>query len=206
MQTTNYHKPAAFPGQILLSFLLLLAISPCMAQTSWYKSDCPRFQKQGEVWYFGEKSGIDFRSGTADALTDQNVMTAFKASAVISDSLGNLLFFTNGNKVWDRNFDLMPNATGLAGDLGATQPCIIVPWPGNPDSYYIFTVDILKFSDSITYSTKGLTCTGIDMRARNGLGDAMLTFLNKPLLSPVCQKITAVKHKNDKYYWVITHE
>jgi gliding motility-associated-like protein len=199
------YSPVACSGQILLTLLLLLTFVGSRAQTTWYKSNCPRSQKQGEIWYFGEKAGIDFRSGTATPLTDQSVMTAVKASAVISDSTGNLLFFTNGSKVWDRNFDLMPNATGLSGDIGATQPCIIVPWPGDSAWYYIFTVDILKFTDSVTYTTRGLTCTAINMNLRGGLGDAMSNILNTPLLSPVCQKITAVKHKNGKYFWVIVH-
>jgi len=206
VQTKTTHTPSLFSGHVLLTLVLLLALFELQAQTPWYKSNCPRSQKQAELWYFGEKCGIDFRSGDAVAQTDQNVMTAFKASAIICDSLGNLLFFTNGNKVWDRNVTLMPNATGLAGDLGATQPAIIVPNPGNSAQYYIFTVDILKFTDSLTYTTKGLSCTIIDMNERGGLGDAISSFLNKSMLSPACQKITAVVHKNTRDYWVIAHE
>jgi gliding motility-associated-like protein len=191
-----------------LAFILhfILTAIPGYTQSGWSTTNCPQSRKEAMVWYFGDKAGIDFLSGTATALTDQNVMTAFKASSSICDSMGNFLFFTNGNKVWDRTFTLMPNATGLAGDLGATQPCIIVPWPGDSTLYYIFTVDILQFTDSVTYKTDGLTATIIDLKERGGLGDATSTFLNKPLLSPVTQKLTAVKHRNGKDYWVIVHK
>jgi gliding motility-associated-like protein len=205
-KTTSYKLPAAFTRQVLLSLLLFLLSYHAQAQSSWYSSNCPRSQKQAEVWYFGEKAGIDFRSGTAIPLLDENVMTAFKASSSICDSAGNLICFTDGRRVWDRTFTLMPNASGLAGDVGATQPCIIVPWPGDSALYYIFTLDILKYQDTVNYTTKGLSYTIIDLKLRNGLGDASPTYLNVPLLSPVCQKITAVRHKNNKLFWVITHE
>jgi gliding motility-associated-like protein len=169
------------------------------------KSDCPRSQNQQHLWYFGEKAGIDFRSGTAIPLTDQDVMTAYKASGVISDSLGNQLFFTNGKKIWDRTFSLMPNATGLDGDVGVTQPVIIIPCPGNDSLYFVFTIDVIAIMPDNTYTTKGLTYSIINMNLRGGLGDAT-DELNRPLLTPVCQKITAAKHSNGKDYWVIVHK
>lgn len=204
--TTSYNLPVLSSGNTLLILLFFLFSGAATAQTTWFKSNCPRSQKQAEVWYFGEKAGVDFRSGTAIPLVDQNVMNAFKATSSICDSVGNLIMFTDGKRVWDRTFALMPNATGLAGDLGATQPCIIVPWPGDSSLYYIFTLDILKFTDSVTYTTRGLTYTAIDLKLRDGLGDATSSILNAPLMSPVCQKLTAVKHKNDKFFWVIAHE
>lgn len=175
-------------------------------QQQWSTTNCPQSRKEAHLWYFGEKAGISFLSGSAAPLTDQNVMSAIKATSAICDSMGNFLFFTNGDKVWDRTFTLMPNATDLMGDLGATQPCIIVPWPEDSSLYYIFTVDILKFSDHVNFTTNGLTVTIIDLKKRGGLGDAQSEVLNKPLLSPVTQKITAVKHRNGKDYWVIAHK
>jgi gliding motility-associated-like protein len=60
--------------------------------------------------------------------------------------------------------------------------------------------------DTNKYDTKGLTVTVIDMSLRNGLGDAVSTVLNKPVLSPVCQKITAVYNKDNNGIWVIAHK
>jgi len=169
------------------------------------KSNCPRSQKQADIWYFGEHAGIDFTSGTATVLTGQDVMTAYKASSVMCDSVGNLLFFTNGRKVWDRSFNLMPGATELAGDVGVTQPCIIVPQPGPDSLYYVFTVDVLAFMPDNSYTTRGINFTLVDMKKRGGMGEAV-TFINSPLLTPACQKITAVRHANEKDIWVIAHK
>lgn len=98
-------------GLILPFILCLLSGYELFSQSNFIKSNCPRSMKQAYVWYFGDHAGIDFRSGTAIALTDQDSMTAYKSSSVISDSMGNLLFFTNGRKVWDQTHQLMPNAT-----------------------------------------------------------------------------------------------
>jgi gliding motility-associated-like protein len=169
------------------------------------KTNCPRSQKQADIWYFGEKAGMDFRSGTAVTLTNEDVMTAYKASAVMSDSAGNLLFFSNGKKIWDNTFNLMPNATGLDGDVGVTQPVIIIPQPGNDSLYFVFTIDVMGFLPDNSYTTKGLRYTLVNMKLRGGLGDATTT-LNVPLLTPVCQKLTATRNANGKDYWVIVHE
>jgi len=190
---------------ILCAYWLLFAHN-LEAQKSVYRSNCPASMKQAQVWYFGEKAGLDFRGGTASPLTDENVMTAFKASSSICDSLGNFLMLTDGKRVWDRTFTLMPNATGLAADLGVTQPCIIVPWPGDSSRYFVFTVDMINFTDPVNFTTRGLSYTIIDLSQRGGLGDAVSSALNSPLITPVCQKLTAVKHKNGHFFWVIAHE
>jgi hypothetical protein len=161
--------------------------------------------KQADIWYFGEHAGIKFQDGNAIPLTDQHVMTSFKSSGVISDSTGNLLFFTDGKKVWDRTFDTLQYAPSLDGDLGVTQSCIILPQPGNSNLYYIFTVDVLAYLPSNTYETKGLEYSVVDMSLNNGYGNGTSQW-KIPLLSPVCQKLTAVYHKNGKDVWIITHK
>jgi gliding motility-associated-like protein len=161
--------------------------------------------KQAEIWYFGDKAGIDFRSGTAVPLADQNQVLSFKSPAVISDSLGNLLFYSNGRKVWDRSDSLMPNGTELDGDVGVTQPCIAVPDPVSLDIVYLFTIDVLAFKSDNTYTTKGFEFTKVDMSKRGGLGD--VTDIQNTLLIPaVSQKLTAVGHGNGRDYWVIAHK
>jgi gliding motility-associated-like protein len=188
---------------LVLNFIETIAQSSVNANI--LVTNCPRSQKQANIWYFGDKAGIDFNGGSAIPLTDEDVMTSFKSSAVISDSLGNLLFFTDGKKVWNRNFGLMSNANALEGDPGVTQPAIIIPVPSSPDKYYLFTIDIMAFNPDNTFTTNGLTYTIIDMKMWNGMGDARDT-MNFPLLKPVCQKLTAVRHRNNIDYWVIVHE
>lgn len=191
-------------GYLLLALVLFFNGELLFAQASLYNSNCPASMKQAAVWYFGDYAGIGFNSGTAVALTDQQAMTSLNATAVISDSLGNLLFFTNGRVIWDRTFVPMPNATSLNGDPGMTQPAIIIPVPLDSSRYYVFTTDMPTFSAS--FPSSGLCVTLVNMELNGGLGDAESSMLNKPLLPEVSPKITAVKHRDGKFYWVIVHE
>jgi gliding motility-associated-like protein len=183
----------------------MVALSQKQIQTIYPVTDCPRSEKEAEIWYFGDKAGIDFRSGTAVALTDENVMTAFKSPAVISDSMGNLLFFTNAKAVWAKDFTIMSGTPSMLGDLGVTQPCIIVPKPGDSLLYYIFNIDVMTYQPDNTYDTKGLTYCVVDMKGNYYFGSGTSRW-NIPLLSPVAQKLTAVRHSNLKDYWIIVHK
>ncbi|NDI98087.1 T9SS type B sorting domain-containing protein [Flavobacterium sp. LaA7.5] len=103
---------------------------------------------QGEAnnWYFGNNAGIQFlEDGTVVTLPGGAIQTNEGCSS-ISDPEGNLLFYTDGRNVWDKNHVIMPNGnynggTGLLGDPSSTQSGIIVPKKGDPNIYYIFTVD-----------------------------------------------------------------
>jgi gliding motility-associated-like protein len=103
---------------------------------------------QGEAnnWFFGQFGGIKFlEDGSVIPLPGGQMFTS-EGCSTISDAEGNLLFYTDGRNVWDRNHVLMPNGnynagTGLLGDPSSTQSGIIVPKKDDPNIYYIFTVD-----------------------------------------------------------------
>ena len=59
-------------------------------------------QKQANIWYFGKNAGLDFNSGTAIPLTD-GAMNTWEGCASIADPNGNLLFYTDGITVWNKN-------------------------------------------------------------------------------------------------------
>ncbi|MGV3458905.1 MAG: T9SS type B sorting domain-containing protein [Flavobacterium sp.] len=113
---------------------------------------------QGEAnnWYFGNNAGIKFNAdGTVSALAGGQ-MTTNEGCSSISDAQGNLLFYTDGRNVWDRNGLKMPNGnynanTGLFGDPSSTQSGIIVPKKGDPNIYYIFTVDEPHHDNAAVY-------------------------------------------------------
>jgi|GEM_PF-347225 len=153
---------------------------------------------QGEtnIWYFGENAGLDFNSGSPVAITDGQLVTE-EGCATISDSSGQLLFYTDGATVWDKTHVIMPNGTGLLGDFSSTQSAIIVPKPNTPNVYYIFTVDDQAGPDGLSYSEVDLTLNG-------GNGD--ITGVKNILLhTPVTEKISATKKSNGIDYWVVAH-
>ena len=58
-------------------------------------------------------STIDFQNGVANIFYDNRPIDIYHTSANISDSLGNLLFYTNGVVVGNNQGDTMVNGTGL---------------------------------------------------------------------------------------------
>ncbi len=153
-------------------------------------------QNEGNIWYFGSNAGIDFNSGSPVALTD-GALNTYEGSSSISDTTGTLLFYTDGLSIWNKNHNIMPNGFGLMGSVSSTQSAIIVKKPGSNSIYYVFTVDALGGASGFRYSE-------VDMSLQGGLGD--VTFnKNVPIVTPVCEKITVIKHQNDIDYWVIIH-
>lgn len=154
-------------------------------------------QYQSANWYFGNHAGVTFLSGSPVALTD-GMLSTLEGCATISDELGNLLFYTDGITVYDRQHNMMPNGFGLHGDPSSTQSGLIVPFPGNPNQYYIFT------TRSYGNVNLGFKYTVVDMSLNGGMGDVIPTQKNIPLLSRCSEKITAVKHPDGSSYWVLT--
>jgi gliding motility-associated-like protein len=151
-------------------------------------------QKESNNWYFGLKAGISFATGTATPLNDGQ-MSAIEGVATISDKNGNLLFYTDGKKVWNRQHNNMPNGLNLLGHESSTQSGVIVPQPGNDSIFYIFTVDYQQ-------GPKGLNYSIVNMHRDNDLGDVVGSPVR--LLQPTHEQITAVKHCNNKDIWIIT--
>ena len=148
-------------------------------------------QGEGKIWHFGYNAGIDFNSGTAVAIA--GYINTYEGCAAISSSSGTLLFCTDGVTVYDTNGGIM--ASGLMGNNSATQSAIIVPVPGTADQYYIFTVPAVGIG--------GLHYSIVDMTLNSGLGGLVVT--NTPLVTPICEKITAVYAANGIDIWIIVH-
>lgn len=143
-------------------------------------------QRQAANWYFGENAGLKFNldNNSVDVVNDGQLNTREGCSS-ISDEQGNLLFYTDGVTIWDRNHNIMPNGTGLHGDSSSTQSGIIVPQPDNDNLYYVFTVDNLI--DDIDL---GLNYSIVDISLNGGLGT--VTTKNINLIQSCSEKITAV--------------
>lgn len=118
----------------------------------------------------------------------------------ICDPTGSLLFYSDGETVWDRNNNVMPNGTGLFGSYSSSQSALIVPFPGDPQRYYLFTAPpqagLWVGQPHAAYSV-------IDMVQNGGLG-AVVTA-NVLLDGPVTERLTATRHANGRDVWVLYH-
>ncbi len=150
---------------------------------------------QDKIWYFGDQAGIDFTGSMPVALTD-GALGSEDYSATISDNNGNLLFYTNGMTVWDKNHNIMPNGTGLLGESSNGQCALIIQQPGTP-IYFIFTVGQYTSSNGFRYHTVDITQNG---------GNGAVISKNNLLLTPSTERLDAVYDPNTNSYWIVTHE
>ena len=152
-------------------------------------------QKEAAIWYFGTKCGVDFNSGSPVVIHGGQTV-AMEGVASISNNQGKLLFYTDGNTVWNRHHQIMPNGQGLFGHYSATQTGVVVPVIGDTSRFYVFTIDAYQNITGLHYSI-------VNMNLDSSRG--AIETKNIPLISNVSEKLTAVRHCNQRDIWVITH-
>lgn len=155
-------------------------------------------QVQHNHWFMGFNAALDFSGGAPTPIVGN--LSTDEGCTSIADSSGQLLFFTNGEQVWDANQNVMPNGSGLLGHFSSSQSALIVPLTGQPDLYYIFTAP--AGAGQWTPTDIGHYHL-VDMSLNNGLGDVLTK--NTPLAGPLCEKLTATRHANGKDTWVLFH-
>lgn len=151
-------------------------------------------------WYFGFGAGMEIADGAATAF-DGGPLETDEGCASICDADGNLLFFTNGERVYGNDLDVMPNGSGLAGHFSTAQSALIVPFVGDEGKYYVFTAPSQVGSWTATFP--GLAYSVVDMSMNGGLGD--VTIKNIELQEQTTEHLTAVRHANGRDVWVVTH-
>ena len=184
-------------------------------QSVFINSCSPVNMDQGN-WYFGQRGGLDFSSGAPvydnAAYVHGNYID--EACNVQSNAQGDLLFYTNGIKVWDANHAEINASAPLKSDLSAHKGALIVPNPANPNQYYLFTKDAGAYAGPTTEpGTDGFRFSIVQINA--GLA-AMTSNWNVPITGPAGlgyqlgldgalmggEGITAVKSCNG--YWILT--
>ncbi len=152
-------------------------------------------------WYFGRKAGLSFNvtgGQSAPQVLTNGLLQSSEAAAAISDENGNLLFYSNGVEVYNRNHQLMQNGDNLGGNISACQMSI-VPHPGDPDLFYIFSADAFEndFMNGYRYSVVDMSQAG---------GNGAVVSKNNLLWSPSTERMATVRHANGVYVWLITND
>ncbi len=154
-------------------------------------------------WYFGNNAGIKFSGSSATADTKGKIDTK-EGVSTIADKNGNLLFYTDGRKIYDKNGKEISSLVGkdsLAGSNVSTQSAVIVPQPscqGCQSLYYVFTTTDINGKKQLSYSV-------VDIRRNKGQGKVIEqnTVLDD---APTTEQLIAHFVKKDSTYWVISHD
>ena len=186
-------------------------------------------QKENYIWVNGHDSfssnpifggiNIDFNGDTVQAIKIDRFIDFGKGNdASICDSSGQLLFYSNGCFIANKENQLMENGDSLnsgevynsyCGDesLGYTsgfQSSIILPLPASDSLYYLFHKRIFLFFNPFDVKTLNLLYSLVDISRNNGLGKVIEK--NKIALQDTLSfgEMTAVRHANGVDWWLVS--
>ena len=176
-------------------------------------------QKENNNWLFGHKAGLTWNTtqnyaavgvfGTASTTlsgiptTIPSKMDTNEGCFSISDVDGNLLFYSDGITIWDKNGQPMSNAnaatgTGMTGHPSSAQSGIIIPYPGQTNKYIAVTVGF-NGTNNLAYSI-------VDMTLNGGLGNVVSGQKNIPFNGHsglLGESLTAIWDVDGKNAWVV---
>ena len=160
--------------------------------------------KRGNIWYFGNNAGISFNTEPPMVLTDGQLV-AREGCATICDTSGNLLFYTNGMTVWNKEHSIMENGDSImlykpTNPLHPTQSGVITPSPQD-SVYYVFSSPCQWVSPA---NDRYFRYAIVDMRLNGGLGKVVQKDIQIGTAN-ASERITAVAHANNEDIWVINH-
>ncbi len=185
---------------------------------------------QGQVypdryWLFGakESSGqpsygnafIRFHQTGLELVEKDLKMNFESTSASMVDSLGKLIFYTNGCYIANALGDTMENGAGInpgemndwtCGTSGYVAPfgAMAIPFPGSNSKYILLHIGVnYALEKKLTYGPFYYSL--IDMTANGGLGKVVSKnniLADKRNLAP----FSAVRHGNGRDWWVVVPE
>ncbi len=165
-----------------------------------YYNKRPEYLKANSVWVWGAQKGLDFNQNPPKSFTSIMIPNGGSAS-VASRYTGQLLFYTEGRKVYTRNHTIMPNGTLNTKDVTSPQQGVcIVPFLNDNSKYYIFIVE-----REARNNTGRLSYTVVDSALNGGLGDVVVSQKNIPIDSGFAGTLLAVP-SDDGNVWLIAHK
>ncbi len=181
-------------------------------------------QKRNNVWMVGgatasnyPKTRVDFDTGSFSADSVFRYMNFFLTNASICDTVGNLLFYTNGDFIADANNGMLPNSFNFnpttTGDStfgsNGCQSVLILPRPEHSNEYYVFHVNGENFNarGQSEFQPLHLWYSVIDKNLNGGMGDIIAGKKTVPVIEDTLTwgRITSCKHANGRDWWLIMH-
>ncbi len=161
--------------------------------------------QSNNIWYFGDGAGLDFNPDPNDStaptprpIAQRHPRNIPAGTTTISDQAGQVLFFTDGQSVWDLNGDLMANGDSIGGDNSSSQSVLAVGLPQEPTLFYLFTTQAsANGSNTVSYSL-------VDIKSENQTGVGNVVTKNNFLFSPSTEQSAALSSGDTT--WVMFHE
>ncbi|MFH1320316.1 MAG: SBBP repeat-containing protein, partial [Bacteroidota bacterium] len=201
INTTNHTYTT--PGNYTISLIVTDGSNTATEQTTVFVIDCISISSTQGRWFFGQYAGLDFQTGLP--LADPGAYNAVpqtinspEAVVTQSDNTGQLLFYSDGQSVWNNSHALVNPSNPLSGHNSSSQ-AIVVTDPGNPNQYYLFYIDALNLTSNFYYQIIAVT---------GGIVSLSGSEVNISLPSGsdgVSEQITAIPNCGNDY-WIIVRD
>jgi hypothetical protein len=161
--------------------------------------------QSNNIWYFGNGAGLDFNPDPDDdmapvprPIAEAHPQSIPAGTSTISDQAGQVLFFTDGQSVWDLNGDLMENGSDIGGSNTASQGVLAVSVPTQSTLFYLFT------TQASTSGSNVVSFSLVDIKAENPTGVGNVVTKNNFLFSPSTEHSAALSAGD--ITWAVFHE
>ncbi|MEL6811586.1 MAG: T9SS type A sorting domain-containing protein [Bacteroidota bacterium] len=210
--------------KIIQSILMVLMVVAILSPSSI------NAQKQNEHWTLGN-SLWQFDPGATDGFNRSGTPNyrRYQNGTASDPTTGELLFYTDGLTVFDKNDNIMSNGTFLVGTPTpdtlldhfyevagycsgneSPQSTIILPKPGTTDRYYIITNVFTAFQNcegGASYDefyNFGVRYSEVNMSASGGLGSVVSK--NNVLQSNGSGGMSATLSADETFYWLLLND
>jgi len=171
-------------------YVVVTDASGCSAYAGVNVKQYGKTDQRTNIWYFGNTAGIDFNQKPPKAL-NTSAMDAPAGCAIVCDQNGQVIFYTDGDQVWNKKNIAI--ASSIGGDSTSSQSALIIPVPNDATLYYIFTTQAIN-----GFSNNELRYSLFDLKMNNGTGG--IVEKNVLLFAKSTERITG----NNQ--WLIAHE
>jgi len=153
-------------------------------------------QNNDILWLLNKDIKIEINStGTNISNENHNLSFMPESTVLIQDSIGNLLFYSDGINVWNKMHDKVEGSSDIISNKSTTrQGCTVIQSRVDKNKYFLLSLD--------DNSSKGeLICSTIDFNT-NKLGKIINTFVVKDNLT----EGMVICHNPCGGIWIIVHE
>lgn len=121
-----------------------------------FVTNCSAIASGDGNWYVSSNNLLNFSTGVPVSTSTPNL--AQEASTCQSNSSGNLLFYSNGSRIFNSANTALGSAN-LSGHPSAMHGAISVPNPANSNQYYVFTRSSMGGTGGLRFSLVNISGT-----------------------------------------------
>jgi len=127
-------------------------------------------------------------------------MNTLEGCAAAYDAEGNLLFYSDGDRAWNRDNQPIAGAVELGGHGSSTQSAVVVRQPLSCNRYYLFTAEVGLYQPG----TLGRLYYAVF--EQNMTTGAVSMVVPRTQITDGCEeKLTAIPHANGEDVWILGH-